>query len=558
LKHGADIPPRTTAFLGITTKSMPVLKWLADQQDSDNPLEWNSTPYESSPLSYALAYGATKEIMELLITEFPDKNTRNRFYSSLASGSRFTPQEKVLLAHRLLDAGLRPDSTSKQELKGVASIVYQSGDSSLFQRVSRPYIDIDEELRNLNHQLAWSVRTLGSIDSLIALGAHPLATTGGGCRSGDGKKDLTTPLEIRRGGGCSSDHVSSAFDWQALGHFWRRYPDRAGPELYKRDKLFIAVATGDLVSVQNLTQGKSGKTFIEGPDAVARGRKRALTIAAETGNEAMIRYLLGFQFEPKEREWALEYAVKTGSYGCVKELLNSGVDPQLPSRGKNGIVKLLQSMLQRRSGGTSQDTRIADLLLSRWNSPASSSFDIMENISRSSLPSSQLASVLKGTPAQKKGLLPITTFLVSGRKNNPVLFNHLWNYQPGPLDSDTLFRYIDGNSAILSDSVIMSMVSITGHEEHIIQAVIRSETDSPDKVSYDCRRIRRIIAHLNGLLDKGIAINAPMEPDWVTTVEEFQIGLDSKTRRFIPVWIVPSLFSAQGDFIGNYNRGYGE
>jgi hypothetical protein len=536
LKRGGRMDRSVLMRMAIHHQSLPLIKYV-EAQDTGFPVQ-------ASELSLALRMGSSKQVVDYLIRKVAKREStrdfREPFYAVAHSWAYSTPREKSALAHQLLDAGILPKREDWGEgsafRKPLTTLFRNAKDSTLPKRF--PYWDgfyLSVEQEDLDKQLGYAQR-LKEVDSLLALGADPLGRAPE-CGPG-GKGEVTGPLRYKIRKSCHTNPSFPARDWQIAGRFVEHAPQKVGPLLEKRDFLFIGATTGRLDLVKATVQSAGGESFVlqaRTPDS-----NTALSYAAEARDSAMTSYLLKFRFKAKDKEWALQKAVLSGSPSVVKLLLEHGADVNLPSFGGGGLGKLFAIMFGYRYDFPNQnDTLIAKTLLATYR-PAGTPFV--------AIPS--LAPPAMAPPSLQPGTHPISLARCAlQRKYNPTLLAFLLRRIPGPLNADTLFKGIYQSWDVLADTAVMIRVSPAGHEEGIRGAIGNSYYRCPlGKVKDAPKRVLALLGQMNGFIDKGVDLGKGLDADWYENLGRYQIGFDGKLRRFVLVWRIPSMHSAKADF----------
>lgn len=479
-------------------------------------------------LGSAIASGAPKEVLDFLIKSVVELGTTVRsgfVFSVLAKSKAYDSTARIReMAHRLLDAGIRPakeDYQSEHFHSTLALLFRKAQDSSLIRRFEfwEPRFPYHSDPGKLNLDLAW-VNSLAEADSLLAMGADPAANLGR-CSSGDGT-DKSSALAYRIKRDCETNpRPFSALDWQLAERFLRHAPQRIGHRLNARDSLFIFAVSGNTARMRAFVDGHGKKVFVI--DSRTHDGNQALSFAAEAGDSAITAFLLKFPFNAKDKEMALRSALSGGSASVVRLLLENGAGAGIASSGEMGLERLFGILFDwRRNFSDEADTLIAKSLLSAYR---------------------------KASP-QPPGRYPLSLAkCMKGRRMHPRLMEFLLKEIPGPLDPAEFYKNLQDNWDILRDTATMKRVATAGYESRIRGAIIYSYYRSKRDGTYNSPpRAKEWLGQLNGFIVKGVDLGKDLDADWVGTLGKYQIRYDRELKRFFLAWRIPSLYSPEGDF----------
>lgn len=517
----------TVAELAIRSNSLGVLEWLDRKARTQGGWNWDSSVRNGTPLAFAIQQGASDTIFEFLLARRGEIDSAEVFRSldGLCGFTReLTPRQRAWRAHRVLDrwTGHQPGRGGEALHRAVRNLAKCTSDSSLLRRFDIR-IDSAERRRLLNGSLASRGRSLQSIDSLLALGADPLAPLGLPASAGSVRKQ-ETPLSWHRTSGYRMEE-GPTLAWRTVARFLHHDPARVGPHLARTDSLLIAIATGDLSGVRTWIRTNGTEFAAPGPHRPDPGGFQALALAADAGDTAMTRLLLPLPFSHPQREKALERAVRAHSAAVVRMLLASAIDARLPTRGGKGPVELLHLLFTPHPSRPPdpQDTAIAEMLLE-------AAYGTVERWPR----------------------LPLTRWAMAHPHPaaNPVLFDFLWRRHPASMSADTLLVAIGGDRDLLLDTAFLERLGTRGHEQKILEGICQSfeRAGNSDPSSIQPDEMMASIALLDTLLARGYPLDSALAPGWICSNGFLEFRFDFRNRRFIPAWRIPSPFSDDAAF----------
>lgn len=510
------------AELAIRAHSLGVLEWLDREARHAEHWNWERSGDHGTPLEFAISQGVPDTIFEFLLARRPriDSAEALRLLDDLCGFQpELAPRRKVSRAHRILDAwsGFQPGAAGGAIRWPLGILAENAEDTTLLRRAGIR-IDSLERRRRLDGNLASPGRSTRSIDSLLALGADPLAPLGIRSSMAPGLGEATPLGEQRTAGYRMED--APALAWRTVSRFVRHDSTRVAPRLSETDRLMLAVATGDLSGARHWIRTHGTEFASPGPHTPFPGGHLALALAADAGDTAMTRLLLPLPFRQSEREHALERAVRAHSPAVVQMLLASGVDARLPARGGKGPVELLHPLfdpyLSRRA--EPQDTAIARMLLE----------------------------AAYGT-ADRWHRLPLTRWAIVHPQANPVLLDYLWRRHPASMDADTLLLMIGGDHDRMLDSRLLERVGARGHEARILEGVCRAFAISQSSAA-STKAMMASTALLDTLLARGYALDSAAPPGWICHGGFLEFRFDARSRRFAPAWRIRSPFSEDAAF----------
>jgi ankyrin repeat protein len=504
LEHGARISPGELAQYAAATASLPVLQYI------NNRISLKTVGHNT--LCHAFECGAPDTIVSLLIAN-ASLSTRDDpcFTSLLTNNNHYSERDKKRYCVLMLNAGLHPSEQSATIQ--LVQFAQKQSDSTL-NRLVKPFLRKEKMMspEELNTELLRD-HTVKEFDSLLDIGADPMGRTNyNGCSAG--KRNVSSAFEHLRGMGCASSDRINVNYFRLLGHLVERDKSRYEKELTDRDRIFIAVVTGNHDLIRRYIKNRKEDIILK---QAARNHHRTLAIAAEVGDSSMCTLLCSLAFDRNEHIYALEFAVKAGNSDIVRIIVNSMIEKKFPFMQDKEFVPLFNIMIYDRKRTQKNDITISRTMLEMVDT------------------------------AHHKFRLPVEELIVQGINKNPVLAWYLLQMYKEPLDATAFYKVAGRNPEIFLDSEVMNKVPVVCTK--IIDAILPSSKEyTSDDLESDFSQLKKKLFILNTLCAKDFPFDSAVKDGWVGYVGSLLVGYDRIKHRFVPRWPIQSIFSNFGKF----------